>query len=138
METTTTTVTSPTEVKMRKTERDGVSDGSTGSQSSSSGGDGGGEEGGFVCIQVGCIIWGRIRSGISSFECCTGVLDALRSLKVGIVPAVEFAVVVEKPIRKGVIGPTLMVEELGRRKVNHGDVYVVRFYNRLDETKKGE
>lgn len=43
-----------------------------------------------------------------------------------------------KPIRKGVIGHTLMVEELGRRKVNHGDVYVLRFYNRLDETRKGE
>ncbi|PON44328.1 START-like domain containing protein [Trema orientale] len=43
-----------------------------------------------------------------------------------------------KPIRKGVVGPTLMVEELGRRKVNHGDLYVLRFYNRLDEEKKGE
>ncbi|XP_010542087.1 PREDICTED: protein ENHANCED DISEASE RESISTANCE 2 isoform X2 [Tarenaya hassleriana] len=43
-----------------------------------------------------------------------------------------------KPIRKGVIGPPMMIEELGRRKVNHGDVYVIRFYNRLDETKKGE
>ncbi|CAH2079486.1 unnamed protein product [Thlaspi arvense] len=43
-----------------------------------------------------------------------------------------------KPIRRGVIGPTMVVEELGRRKVNHGDVYVIRFYNRLDETKKGE
>ncbi|XP_059635352.1 protein ENHANCED DISEASE RESISTANCE 2-like isoform X2 [Cornus florida] len=43
-----------------------------------------------------------------------------------------------KPIRRGVVGHTLMVEELGRRKVNHGDVYVIRFYNRLDETKKGE
>ncbi|TKY54741.1 ENHANCED DISEASE RESISTANCE 2 [Spatholobus suberectus] len=43
-----------------------------------------------------------------------------------------------KPIRKGVVGPTLMVEELGRRKVNIGDLYVLRFYNRLDETKKGE
>ncbi|KAG6628121.1 protein ENHANCED DISEASE RESISTANCE 2-like isoform X1 [Carya illinoinensis] len=43
-----------------------------------------------------------------------------------------------KPIRRGVVGSTLMVEELGRRKVNQGDVYVVRFYNRLDETKKGE
>ncbi|XP_077238035.1 ENHANCED DISEASE RESISTANCE protein (DUF1336) isoform X2 [Tasmannia lanceolata] len=43
-----------------------------------------------------------------------------------------------KPIRKGVVGHTLMVEELGRRKVDHGDVYVLRFYNRLDETKKGE
>nr|TKW10481.1 hypothetical protein SEVIR_6G167500v2 [Setaria viridis] len=31
-----------------------------------------------------------------------------------------------------------MVEELGRRRVNHGDVYVLRLYNRLDQTKKGE
>ncbi|XP_021899211.1 protein ENHANCED DISEASE RESISTANCE 2 [Carica papaya] len=43
-----------------------------------------------------------------------------------------------KPIRRGVMGPTLMVEELGRRRVNHGDVYVIRFYSRLDEAKKGE
>ncbi|KAG8367537.1 hypothetical protein BUALT_Bualt16G0082200 [Buddleja alternifolia] len=43
-----------------------------------------------------------------------------------------------KPIRRGVIGHTLMVEELGRRKVNDSDLYVLRFYNRLDETKKGE
>ncbi|XP_057997994.1 protein ENHANCED DISEASE RESISTANCE 2-like [Hevea brasiliensis] len=43
-----------------------------------------------------------------------------------------------KPIRRGVVGPTLMLEELGRRQVNHGDLYVIRFYNRLDETKKGE
>ncbi|CAK8563537.1 unnamed protein product [Lathyrus sativus] len=43
-----------------------------------------------------------------------------------------------KPIRKGVVGPTLMVEELGRRKVNDGDLYVLRFYNRLDEARKGE
>ncbi|KAJ4846793.1 hypothetical protein Tsubulata_014108 [Turnera subulata] len=43
-----------------------------------------------------------------------------------------------KPIRAGVISPSLVVEELGRRKVNHGDVYVIRFYSRLDETKKGE
>ncbi|XP_042511324.1 protein ENHANCED DISEASE RESISTANCE 2-like [Macadamia integrifolia] len=43
-----------------------------------------------------------------------------------------------KPIRKGVIGHTLMVEEIGRRRVNQQDVYVLRFYNRLDETKKGE
>ncbi|XVF35508.1 hypothetical protein REPUB_Repub18cG0151600 [Reevesia pubescens] len=42
------------------------------------------------------------------------------------------------PIRKGVIGPTLMVEDLGRRKVRNGDLYVIRFYNRLDESKKGE
>ncbi|XP_061375754.1 protein ENHANCED DISEASE RESISTANCE 2-like [Gastrolobium bilobum] len=43
-----------------------------------------------------------------------------------------------KPIRQGAVGPALMVEELGRRKVNSGDLYVVRFYNRLDEAKKGE
>lgn len=43
-----------------------------------------------------------------------------------------------KPIRRGTIGQTLMVEELGRRKVNSGDLYVLRFYNRLDETRKGE
>ncbi|KAL3846134.1 hypothetical protein ACJIZ3_003537 [Penstemon smallii] len=43
-----------------------------------------------------------------------------------------------KPIRRGVIGNTLMVEELGRRKVNDHDFYVLKFYNRLDETKKGE
>uniref|UniRef100_A0A7N0SWV4 START domain-containing protein n=1 Tax=Kalanchoe fedtschenkoi TaxID=63787 RepID=A0A7N0SWV4_KALFE len=43
-----------------------------------------------------------------------------------------------KPIRRGVVGHTLMVEELGRRKVNQGDVYVLRFYSRLDESKKGE
>ncbi|XP_021275787.1 protein ENHANCED DISEASE RESISTANCE 2 [Herrania umbratica] len=42
-----------------------------------------------------------------------------------------------RPIRKGVIGPTLMVE-LGRRPVNNGDLYVIQFYNRLDESKKGE
>ncbi|KMT03585.1 hypothetical protein BVRB_8g192590 isoform B [Beta vulgaris subsp. vulgaris] len=43
-----------------------------------------------------------------------------------------------KPIRRGVVGQTLMVEELGCRKVNCGDVHVLRFYNRLDESKKGE
>uniref|UniRef100_A0A7N0T197 START domain-containing protein n=1 Tax=Kalanchoe fedtschenkoi TaxID=63787 RepID=A0A7N0T197_KALFE len=43
-----------------------------------------------------------------------------------------------KPIRRGVVGHTLMVEELGRRKVNDGDLYVLRFYSRLDESKKGE
>nr|XP_016493723.1 PREDICTED: protein ENHANCED DISEASE RESISTANCE 2-like [Nicotiana tabacum] len=43
-----------------------------------------------------------------------------------------------KPIRRGVINHTLMVEELGRRRVNHGDLYVLRFQNRLDESKRGE
>ncbi|XWS70360.1 hypothetical protein CRYUN_Cryun03dG0041400 [Craigia yunnanensis] len=41
-------------------------------------------------------------------------------------------------IRKGVIGPTLVVVELGRRKFNNGDLYVLQFYNRLDDSKKGE
>lgn len=43
-----------------------------------------------------------------------------------------------RPIRRGVVGHTLMVEEAGRRKVNNGDLYVLRFYNRLDESQKGE
>ncbi|KAJ3704668.1 hypothetical protein LUZ61_008373 [Rhynchospora tenuis] len=43
-----------------------------------------------------------------------------------------------KPIRKGLISHTLMVQELGRRKLNTGDLYVLGFYNRLDGTKKGE
>ncbi|OAY46949.1 protein ENHANCED DISEASE RESISTANCE 2-like isoform X3 [Manihot esculenta] len=42
------------------------------------------------------------------------------------------------PIRRGVVGPTFIVEDLGRREVNNGDLYVLKFYNRLDETKKGE
>ncbi|TKY73074.1 ENHANCED DISEASE RESISTANCE 2 [Spatholobus suberectus] len=43
------------------------------------------------------------------------------------------------PIRKGVIGATLVVEELGHRKVNNiGDLYVIRLYSRLDESRKGE
>ncbi|XP_044464101.1 protein ENHANCED DISEASE RESISTANCE 2 isoform X2 [Mangifera indica] len=42
------------------------------------------------------------------------------------------------PIRRGAVGPSLMVEELGRRRVNHVDVYVIRLYNRLDESQKGE
>ncbi|XP_021741885.1 protein ENHANCED DISEASE RESISTANCE 2-like [Chenopodium quinoa] len=43
-----------------------------------------------------------------------------------------------KLIRRGVVGQTLMVEELGCRKVNCSDLHVLRFYNRLDESKKGE
>ncbi|KAK1395932.1 protein ENHANCED DISEASE RESISTANCE 2-like [Heracleum sosnowskyi] len=43
-----------------------------------------------------------------------------------------------KPIRRGYVGHTLMAEELGRRKINHDDAYVLRFYNRLDASKKGE
>ncbi|KAL1817681.1 hypothetical protein ACET3Z_020255 [Daucus carota] len=43
-----------------------------------------------------------------------------------------------KPIRRGYVGHKVMVEELGSRKVNHEDVYVLRFYNRLDQSKRGE
>ncbi|KAG4144666.1 hypothetical protein ERO13_D05G051400v2 [Gossypium hirsutum] len=43
-----------------------------------------------------------------------------------------------RPIRKGIIGPTLMVEETGSRKVGNEELYTIQFYNRLDETKKGE
>ncbi|XP_006659442.2 protein ENHANCED DISEASE RESISTANCE 2 [Oryza brachyantha] len=43
-----------------------------------------------------------------------------------------------QPIRKGIVSHTLMVEELGRRITSHGDLYVLRLYNRLDQTKKGE
>ncbi|KAL4564111.1 hypothetical protein LXL04_028163 [Taraxacum kok-saghyz] len=43
-----------------------------------------------------------------------------------------------KPIRRGVVGHTLMLQELGPRKVNDGELYVLKFSNRLDEGKKGE
>lgn len=43
-----------------------------------------------------------------------------------------------KPIRRGVVGHTLVLEELGRRRVNDDDLYVLKFSNRLDEEKKGE
>ncbi|KAJ1700293.1 hypothetical protein LUZ63_000072 [Rhynchospora breviuscula] len=43
-----------------------------------------------------------------------------------------------KPIRKGLITHTLMLQELGCRKLTTGDLYVLGFYNRLDGTKKGE
>ncbi|KAL4334130.1 hypothetical protein GQ457_07G044540 [Hibiscus cannabinus] len=43
-----------------------------------------------------------------------------------------------KPLRKGIIGPTLTVEETGIRKIGNEELYTIQFYNRLDETKKGE
>ncbi|KAK1418429.1 hypothetical protein QVD17_27573 [Tagetes erecta] len=43
-----------------------------------------------------------------------------------------------KPIRRGVVGHTLVMEELGSRKVNDGNLYILSFANRLDEEKKGE
>ncbi|KAE8722726.1 leucine-rich repeat receptor-like protein kinase TDR-like [Hibiscus syriacus] len=36
------------------------------------------------------------------------------------------------------LGPTLMVEETGVRKVGNEEYYTIQFYGRLDETKKGE
>ncbi|XP_042418174.1 protein ENHANCED DISEASE RESISTANCE 2-like isoform X1 [Zingiber officinale] len=43
-----------------------------------------------------------------------------------------------KPIRKGAISHTLKVEEVGRCNINHGELYVLRFYNRLEQRKLGE
>ncbi|XP_039059992.1 protein ENHANCED DISEASE RESISTANCE 2-like [Hibiscus syriacus] len=43
-----------------------------------------------------------------------------------------------KPMRKGIIGPSLTVEETGIRKVGNEELYTIQLYNRLDETKKGE
>ncbi|XP_029124554.1 protein ENHANCED DISEASE RESISTANCE 2-like isoform X2 [Cajanus cajan] len=43
-----------------------------------------------------------------------------------------------KPLRQGVIGATLVVEDLGCRKFNNGDLHVIRFYSRLNECRKGE
>ncbi|KAK8550477.1 hypothetical protein V6N12_039185 [Hibiscus sabdariffa] len=43
-----------------------------------------------------------------------------------------------KPMRKGIIGPTLTVEDTGLRKVGNEELYTIQFYNRLDETKKGQ
>ncbi|KAJ6731790.1 ENHANCED DISEASE RESISTANCE-RELATED [Salix purpurea] len=128
-----TTTAKTTKVKVRIVERGGGSDGSSGSGGSSGDGSGGGggKRGGCMCIQV-------------DLNAAVGLLEALRCIDVGIAPAVKLALQCEvkwfnlKHIRKGVIGPTLMVEELGRRKINNGDIYVLRFYNRLDETKKGE
>lgn len=38
----------------------------------------------------------------------------------------------QKPIRRGVVGHTLMVEELGRRKVNHGVMACISFEFQFD------
>ncbi|XP_057746642.1 protein ENHANCED DISEASE RESISTANCE 2-like [Arachis stenosperma] len=43
-----------------------------------------------------------------------------------------------KPIRLGVVGPTLMVENLGQRRIANMDLYVIRISNRLDDSKKGD
>lgn len=43
-----------------------------------------------------------------------------------------------KPIRQGVVGQFLKVEDLGRRKIYGADLYVFKVYNALDDTKKGE
>ncbi|MED6150077.1 hypothetical protein PIB30_068747 [Stylosanthes scabra] len=43
-----------------------------------------------------------------------------------------------KPIRLGVVGPTLMVENLGQRKIDNMELYVIRISNRLDDSKKGD
>ncbi|KAG5243777.1 protein ENHANCED DISEASE RESISTANCE [Salix suchowensis] len=118
-----------------KVERDGGSDGSSGSGSSSSGGDGGGEERG-VYMYSGWVY--HLGTNSIGHQYCHLRFMFIKGKYVEMYKRDPQEHPGIKPIRKGVIGPTLMVEELGRRKVNHGDVYIVRFYNRLDETKKGE
>ncbi|XP_059066921.1 protein ENHANCED DISEASE RESISTANCE 2 isoform X2 [Cryptomeria japonica] len=44
----------------------------------------------------------------------------------------------QQPIRRGVASQYMMLEDMGLRKVNHGDFYVLRIYSRLDDSKKGE
>ncbi|KAB5552818.1 hypothetical protein DKX38_010129 [Salix brachista] len=118
-----------------KVERDGGSDGSSGSGSSSSGGDGGGEER-EVYMYSGWVY--HLGTNSIGLQYCHLRFMFIKGKYVEMYKRDPQEHPGIKPIRKGVIGPTLMVEELGRRKVNHGDVYIVRFYNRLDKTKKGE
>eukprot|EP00250_Pteridium_aquilinum_P004269 c14493_g1_i1 orf=975-3260(-) len=44
----------------------------------------------------------------------------------------------QRPIRQGVVGPFLKVDDLGRRKFDNEDLYVLRISNALDDTTKGE
>uniref|UniRef100_A0A0D6R473 START domain-containing protein n=1 Tax=Araucaria cunninghamii TaxID=56994 RepID=A0A0D6R473_ARACU len=44
----------------------------------------------------------------------------------------------KRPIRRGVASQYMMVEDIGLRKINGGDFYVLRIYSRVDDTKKGE
>lgn len=44
----------------------------------------------------------------------------------------------EKPIRRGIAGRFLKVEDLGRRKVEGKDLYVLKISNALSNTTKGE
>ncbi|KAF9680687.1 hypothetical protein SADUNF_Sadunf06G0147500 [Salix dunnii] len=156
------TTTLATEVKV---ERDDGSDGGSGSGSSSGGGDGGGEERG-VYMYSGWVY--HLGTNSIGHQYCHLRFMFIKGKYVEMYkrdpqehPGIDYNGLMEssskrigsvtvngmrikgthdwtKPIRKGVIGPTLMVEELERRKVNHGDFYIVRFYNQLDETKKGE
>eukprot|EP00249_Psilotum_nudum_P018130 c26651_g1_i2 orf=256-1899(+) len=44
----------------------------------------------------------------------------------------------EKPIRRGVVGQFLVVEELGRQKVNDMDLYVLKISSRVDDKRMGQ
>lgn len=42
------------------------------------------------------------------------------------------------PIRRGVVGPHLMVEEVGRQIYHGRALYVLKIYSRLDHSRQGE
>lgn len=44
----------------------------------------------------------------------------------------------QKPIRMGVVGQFFKIEDLGRRKFDNKDLYVLKISNALDDTTKGE
>lgn len=44
----------------------------------------------------------------------------------------------QKPIRQGVVGQFLRIEDLGRRKFDSKDLYVLKISNALDDTTQGE
>lgn len=44
----------------------------------------------------------------------------------------------QKPIRRGVVGEFLKIEDLGRRKFDSEDLYVLKISNAVEDTTKGE
>lgn len=146
------TTTKTTKVKVRIVEREGGSDGSSGSGESSGGGggiggggsggggsgsgSGGGGEERAIYVYSGWVY--HLGTNSIGRQYCHLRFLFIKGKYVQMYKRDPQDHPGIKHIRKGVIGPTLKVEELGRRKLNHGDIYVLRFYNQLDETKKGE
>ncbi|KAJ6355209.1 hypothetical protein OIU77_005740 [Salix suchowensis] len=131
-----TTTAKTTKVKVRIVERGGGSDGSSGSGGSSGDGSGGGGEERGMYVYSGWVY--HLGTNPIGRQYCHLRFLFIKGKFVKMYKRDPQDHPGIKHIRKGVIGPTLMVEELGRRKINNGDIYVLRFYNRLDETKKGE